>query len=304
VIGPGIRTLDDIEMAGSPGVHPELNMTQAITAKPLLKIRPPRGWASLSLSDLWSYRDLLITFAERDIKVRYKQTALGAIWVVLQPLIGSLIFAFVFGRIAKMSSDGFPYIVLAYSGLLGWNAFNTTLTRASTSIVDGSRLVSKIYFPRLVLPLSTVGSTLVDFVVSLAFMIVLMLIYHVHPGWQLVFLPVFLLLLLMAAIGIGLFTSALMVSYRDLQYALPPFLQFLLYASPVGYAVSQVPKSLRTLYFLNPLAGLLEGFRWSILGTSQPQLWAVLYAAGVVIAMLFVGLVSFKRMERRFADVI
>lgn len=279
-------------------------MTISRLEKPLLKIRPPRGWASLSLSDLWIYRDLLMTLAERDIKVRYKQTALGVIWVVLQPLIGAAIFTFVFGRVARMSSDGVPYLVFSFAGLLGWNAFNSTLTRASASVVENSRMVSKIYFPRLILPLSTIGSALIDFAVSAVVMVLLMLIYRVHPGWPLLLMPVFLLLLFVAATGVGLYTSALMVSYRDLQYALPPFMQFLLYASPVAYAASSVPASLRGIYYLNPLAALLEGFRWSILGTGQPQTAALVYSIAVVIAVFAIGLFSFKRMERKFADVI
>lgn len=279
-------------------------MTLSTMEKPLLKIRPPRGWAALALSDVWVYRDLLVTLAERDIKVRYKQTALGVIWVVLQPLIGAAIFTFVFGRVARMSSDGVPYMVFSFAGLLGWNAFNSTLTRASASVVDNSRMVSKIYFPRLILPLSTIGSASIDFAVSGVVMIVMMFIYHVHAGWPLLLMPVFLLLLFMAAIGVGLYTSALMVSYRDLQYALPPFMQFLLYASPVAYAASSVPASLRSIYYLNPLAALLEGFRWSILGTGQPQASALVYSVAVVIVVFLIGLFSFKRMERKFADVI
>lgn len=279
-------------------------MTLGTFEKPLLRIRPPRGWAALSLSDIWVYRDLLVTLAERDIKVRYKQTALGVVWVVLQPLIGAAIFTFVFGRVARMSSDGVPYMVFSFAGLLGWNAFNSTLTRASASVVDNSRMVSKIYFPRLILPLSTIGSASIDFAVSGVVMIVMMFIYHVHAGWPLLLMPVFLLLLFMAAIGVGLYTSALMVSYRDLQYALPPFMQFLLYASPVAYAASSVPASLRSIYYLNPLAALLEGFRWSILGTGQPQASALVYSVAVVIVVFLIGLFSFKRMERKFADVI
>jgi len=280
-------------------------MTLAVISdQPHVKIRPPKGWAALSLSDLWTYRDLLLTLAERDVKVRYKQTALGVIWVVLQPLLGAAIFTFVFGRVARMSSDGVPYLIFSFAGLLAWNVFNSTLTRASASVVENSRMVSKIYFPRLILPLSTIGSVLIDFAVSACVMVLLMAIYHVHPGWPLLLMPIFLALLFMAATGVGLYTSALMVSYRDLQYALPPFLQFLLYASPVAYAASSVPASLRSIYYLNPLAALLEGFRWSILGTGHPQPAALAYSIVVVLAMFVIGLVSFKRMERRFADVI
>ena len=272
---------------------------------PLLSILPPRAWAPLSLRELWLHRDLLRTLTERDIKVRYKQTILGIVWVVLQPLLAAVIFTFVFGRIARLSSDGVPFMVFAYTGLLGWNAFNGTLTRASASVVENSRLVSKVYFPRLMLPLSTVGTTLIDFFVGAALLLVMMLVYRIVPvGWPLLMLPVWLGLLLAAAMGLGLYTSALMVSYRDLQYALPPFLQLLLYACPIAYSASSVPRRLLPLYYLNPLAALLEGFRWSILGRGTVHWGSVAYAVTVVLGLLGFGLLTFKRMERRFADVL
>jgi homopolymeric O-antigen transport system permease protein len=274
---------------------------------PLQSIRPPGRWARLSLRELWLYRDLLFTFAQRDIKVRYKQTALGIIWVILQPLIAAAIFAFVFGRIANMSSGKAPYLVFSYIGLLAWNAFNGTLTRAGASVVENSRLVSKVYFPRLMLPLSTVGTTMVDFVVAALLLVVMLIHYRIAPGWQLLTLPFWLLLLVAAAVGLGLWTSALMVSYRDLQYALPPFLQLMLYASPVAYTAANLkdlPHKVQAFYFLNPLASLIEGFRWSILGEGLIRWGWVAYSAGVVIGVFAMGLVAFKRMERKFADVI
>jgi len=273
---------------------------------PLLSILPPRRWTPLSLRELWLYRDLLYTLAERDIKVRYKQTLLGIIWVVLQPLIAAAIFAFVFGHIAKMSSDGAPFLVFSYAGLLGWNLFNSTLTRASASVVENARLVSKVYFPRLMLPVSTLGATLIDFFVSTGLLVVLMLIYRIAPGWQLILLPFWMCLLLAAAIGLGLYISALMVSYRDLQYALPPFLQLMLYACPVAYSISNLHVSPRilSLYYLNPLASILEGFRWSILGVGTINWGAVAYSTAVTLVMLVGGVLAFKRMERRFADVL
>jgi len=276
-------------------------------SKPLLTLRPPRRWAPLSLAEVWHYRDLLLTLAQRDVKVRYKQTALGILWVVLQPLLAALIFAFVFGRIARMDSEGIhPYFVFAYAGLLGWNAFNSTLTRASSSIVESNRLVSKVYFPRLVLPLSTCLTTLIDFTVALVLLVMMMAFFHIAPHWPALLLPAWLALLILLAIGIGLYTSALMVSYRDLQYALPPFLQLLLYASPVAYsaAAAPVPHRLLRYYYLNPVAGLLEGFRWSVFGTTQVHWGAVAYSAGMVVVVFIFGAISFKRMERRFADVI
>jgi lipopolysaccharide transport system permease protein len=279
-------------------------MTSPPAQVPFLSILPPRRWAPLSLRELWIYRELLYTLAERDIKVRYKQTLLGVLWVVLQPLLAAAIFAFVFGRIAKMSSDGVPFIVFSYAGLLGWNAFNSTLSRSSASVVENARLVSKVYFPRLMLPLSTLGTTLIDFAVSCGLLVVMMAVYRIAPSWPLLLLPIWLGLLVAAAVGLGLYTSALMVTYRDLQYALPPFLQLMLYACPVAYSASSVPAGLLKYYYLNPLAGLLEAFRWSILGRGAIHWAAVAYAAAFVLVLLAGGLLAFKRMERKFADVL
>lgn len=272
--------------------------------RPHLSIRPPGRWSPLALAEVWQYRDLFVTLAARDVKLRYRQTALGVTWVILQPLLAAAIFTFVFGKVARMPSDGVPYLVFAYAGLLGWTAFNSTLTKSSACIVQNSQLVSKVFFPRIILPLSTVFSTLIDFTVALVVMGVLMATYGIEPGWGVVLLPIWLVLLVVLAVGVGLFTSALMVSYRDLQYAIPVLVQMLLYASPVAYAVSAVPASLRKFYFLNPLAGLLDAFRWSLLGHGRFPWFGVGYAV-VVTALTFAwGAYSFKRMEQRFADVI
>lgn len=272
--------------------------------RPHLSIRPPGRWSPLALAEIWRYRDLFVTLAARDVKLRYRQTALGITWVILQPLLAAAIFTFVFGRVARMPSDGIPYMVFAYAGLLGWTAFNSTLTKSSACIVQNSQLVSKVFFPRMILPLSTVFSTLIDFAVALGVMAALMAWYGVAPGWGVLLLPVWLALLIALAVGLGLYTSALMVSYRDLQYAIPVMVQMLLYASPVAYAVSAVPASVRSYYFLNPLAGLLEAFRWSLLGHGQLQWQYVAYAAAVTAVTFVWGAYSFKRMEQRFADVI
>ena len=272
--------------------------------RPVTVIRPARGWQAVNLREVWRYRDLLLTLAERDVKLRYRQTALGVIWVVLQPLVGAGIFAFVFGRVAGLASDGIPYFVFAYAGLLGWNVFQNTFTRASASLVQNAQLVSKVYFPRLVLPLSTVLSALLDFAVAFAVMLVLLVVYRVEPGVRIALLPLWLLLLVALGVGLGLFAGALMVSYRDVQHALPVLVQFLLYATPAGYAVSAVPEGLRAVYYLNPLAGTLEAFRWSLLGAGTLPAAAVAYAAVVAALALLLGATSFMAMQRRFADVI
>jgi len=267
-------------------------------------IEPKSGWAALDLREVWHYKDLLFTLASRDVKLRYRQTALGAVWVVLQPLIAAGIFSFVFGKVAKLPSDGVPYILFAYAGLLGWNAFNNTLTKASTCLVSNAQLVSKVYFPRLVLPLSTLGGTLIDFGVAFAVMAALMVFYRIVPHAGLLLLPVWLLLILLLAVGVGLFAAALTVSYRDIQYVLPVLTQFVLYASPVAYAVSAVPIGLRPFFFLNPLSGVLDAFRWSLLGTGSLNVGAVGYSALFGMVAFVCGAFAFRRMERRFADVI
>jgi lipopolysaccharide transport system permease protein len=269
-----------------------------------LVIEPRSGWSALHLLELWQYRDLLLTLAGRDVKLRYKQTALGVIWVILQPLLAAAIFAFVFGKVAKLPSDGLPYFLFAYAGLLGWNAFNSTLTKASACVVDNSQLVSKVFFPRLILPLSTVFSTLIDFAVALIFMAVMMVFYGITPTLGILLVPLWLLMLIMLAVGVGLYTSALMVPYRDLRYVIPVLMQFLLYASPVAYSVSVVPQNLRPWFYLNPICGLLEAFRWSLLGCGQLNWGLVAYSAGCVVVAFLFGAYSFKKMERRFADVI
>ena len=277
-------------------------------AEPYLKIRPPRGWAPLNLRDIWQFRDLLAALAGRDVKLRYKQTALGVLWVILQPLMGAGVFSFVFGRIAQLPSDGLSYFVFSYAGLLGWNLFNGILSKTSTCLIGNSQLVSKTYFPRLVLPLSAVPSALIDFGVALGMMAALLLIYHVQLRIGVLLLPIWIVMLLMVSVGVGLISAALMVSYRDVAYILPVLTQLLFWGSPVAYkltyALEKIPQQYHTLYLLNPLAIPLEGFRASLLGTPLPALLPTLYAAGASLAVFLIGAYSFKKMERKFADVI
>jgi lipopolysaccharide transport system permease protein len=271
---------------------------------PHFTIRPRNGWIRLDIAELWRFRDLLLALASRDLKLRYKQTALGVVWVVLQPLVAAFVFAFVFGKVAKMPSAGVPYVIFAFAGLLAWNLFNNVVTKTSACLVGNAHLVSKVYFPRLILPLSTVPSALVDFGVAAILMVLLMVIHGIVPGWGLLLIPVWMALLLAISLGIGLITSALTVNYRDVQHIIPVALQVLLYGSPVAYAVSAVPESLRAFYDLNPLSTILEGFRWSILGTGEFSGMALGYATVVAVVALLAGTFAFKRMERSFADVI
>ncbi|MCW3098729.1 MAG: ABC-type polysaccharide/polyol phosphate export system, permease component [Chthonomonadaceae bacterium] len=288
-----------------------MEKTVPTTVKPLQTIRPSSGWAALNLREIWQFRDLLLTLAGRDVKLRYRQTALGVVWVVLQPLIAAGIFSFVFGKVAGLKSPGVvPYFVFSYAGLLGWQAFSSTLTKASSCLVGNSQLVSKVFFPRLVLPISTVFSTLIDFGVALVMMFALMAFNHVVPTLAILTLPIWMVLILIMAMGIGMLAAAMMVSYRDVQYVLPVVTSFLQYASPVAYSVVMVmqklPAQYHPFYMLNPLSSLLEGLRWSLLGSSAPAPdwnWAV-YAALCAIGVFVWGAFGFKKMERKFADVI
>jgi lipopolysaccharide transport system permease protein len=251
------------------------------------------------------YRDLLVTLVSRDLKLRYKQTMLGVIWVVLQPLLAAGIFSIVFGVVAGLEAPGnLPYFVFSYAGLLAWNLFSNVLTRTSGSLVGNAHLISKVFFPRLILPLASTGSALVDFAVAGGLMVGLMFLFRIFPGWPLLLLPLWGALLLSLALGIGLCASALAVSYRDINYILPVFTQMLLYATPVAYALENVPEKWRILFLLNPLTGLLEGCRWSLLGEGTLQVPQITTSAAVSLLALSVGAFSFKRMERKFADVI
>jgi lipopolysaccharide transport system permease protein len=274
------------------------------TRPALLRIEPKSDWTAIKVRELWHFRDLLMALAGRDLRLRYKQTVLGAVWVVLQPLLAAGVFSFVFGTVAKMPSDGMPYFLFSYAGLLGWNLFFNTVSKTSGCLVGNSHLISKVFFPRLILPLSTIPSTLVDLAVALMMMGVLMVIYHIKPGAQLAMLPVWILLLMLLSLGIGLVTSALAVSYRDVTYILPVVLQLLLYGSPIAYAASAVPARVRTIYQLNPLAPLLDAFRWSLLKRGELSGGFLTIASVVCVVTFFVGLYSFKGMEKRFADVI
>src|ERR1022692_63068 len=271
---------------------------------PTVIIKPTKGWAALNLRELWRYRDLLSILIERDIKLRYKQTALGIVWVVLQPLIAALIFAVIFGRLAKLPSDGAPYLLFVFCGLTAWNYFSQALQRAGNSLVSNAQLVSKIYFPRLLIPLAHTLAVLVDFVVMLLVLFVMMAIYHVAPSIRILALPVFLLLATLTETGVALWFSALGVKYRDFMYALPFLVQVWMYASPVVYPMSLIPARWQLWFALNPATGFIEGFRWSVLGTGAFDQRLLLITIAVSILSFLSGTFFFRRVERSFADVI
>ncbi|HXE52841.1 MAG TPA: ABC transporter permease [Tepidisphaeraceae bacterium] len=273
--------------------------------KPYLIIRPPKGWAALDLHELWQFRDLLLTLAARDVKLRYRQTALGVVWVVLQPLLLSGIFTIIFGVIGNMPTGGLPPFLFSFAGLLGYAAFNSTLTKSSISLIGNAHLVSKVYFPRMAMPLSTVFSALIDFGVSFVVVLLLMALYHVPPTHRMIYLPAFLALFLAMGVGFGLLSSALTVSYRDVQYIVPVFVTAFQLFSPIGFDTSKIPARVLPWYMIvDPLAGLVEAFRWSLLGGGTVHWGYVVYSAVFSLVALLVGAIMFKRMERKFADVI
>lgn len=269
-----------------------------------LIIRATSGWRSLDVREVWRYRGLLVAMTRRDITLRYRQTALGVIWVILQPLLAAGIFTFVFGSVAKFTSEGVPYIVFAFTGLLGYNAFANSLTSMSTCLVTNSALVSKVYFPRLILPLSQLGSKLVDFSVAFALYLVLNVTTHIGFHLTMLTLPGWMLLAYGTALGLGLLTSALNVSYRDVGYIVPVVLPLVLYLAPVAYGVQQVPHSLRAFYDIDPLVGMINGFRWCLLGRGSIALNSTIYAVVFTLVVLVAGVLYFRSHERRFADVI
>ena len=246
----------------------------------------------------------MATLAGRDLKVRYKQTALGVMWVVLQPLLAAGVFSFVFGSVARMPSEGVPYLVFSFAGLLGWNFFSNLLSKISSCLVGNANLISKVYFPRLVLPLSGLGSSFVDFLVGLVVMVALLVFYRIVPSGALLLFPIAIVVLAVLATGIGLWTAALMVSYRDVGYILPVALNILLYASPVAYSVAAVPTRWRWVYLLNPLTAPLEAMRNGLLGLPAGDGRLLALSALISVVVLVAGLFAFKRMERSFADVI
>jgi len=280
---------------------------QQITAQQPIEwttiIRPSTGWVSLRLRDLWEYRDLIFFLTWRDISVRYKQTALGASWAIIQPFFSMVIFSIFFGGLAQIASDGVPYPVFSYAALLPWTFFANALTQSSNSLVGNANLLSKVYFPRLVIPIASILGGVVDFGIAFLVLIVLMLVYEIIPTVAIMFLPLFLLLALTTALGVGLWLSALNVEYRDIRYAVPFLVQVLLFASPVVYSSTLLDEPWRTLYGINPMVGVIEGFRWALLGTTPPgpMLFISVLAA---IALLVSGAMYFRRMEKSFADVV
>ena len=273
-------------------------------ALPAIVIEPRRSLFSLGLRELWEYRELLYFLAWRDMRARYAQSMIGIGWAVLQPLLTMLVFTVIFSYWAKMPSDGFPYPVFAYTALLPWTYFAKSVERSGVSVVSEAGLIQKVYFPRLIIPIAATIGGLVDFVIAFVLLLGMMVWYGILPTWGVLMLPVFVLLTVATALSVSLWLSALYVKYRDVGSTIPLLIQIWMFASPVVYSVSMVPEHWRLLYGLNPMVGVIEGFRWALLGKSSPDYEVLIMSAAVIAVLFWGGLIFFKRMEQSFADII
>lgn len=271
---------------------------------PRIRLQASIGWRRLNLNDLWQYRELLYFLSWRDVKIRYKQTVLGALWAIIQPVMTMLVFSVFFGKLGKMPSDGIPYPIFAYTALVPWTFFANGLTQSSNSLVQSASLLKKVYFPRLIVPISSVLSGTVDFLFAFAVLIALMLFYGFTPTVHIIWLPFFLLLAFGTALGVGLWLAAINVQFRDVRYTIPFLTQLWLFATPIAYPSSLLSEPWRTIYGVNPMVGVIEGFRWVLLGSEAVSGPMILLSSGVAGALLLSGLFYFRRMERGFADVV
>ena len=276
----------------------------AVAEPPVIVIRPSRGWVSLQLRELWEYRELLYFLTWRDIKVRYKQTVLGAAWAIIQPFFTMMVFSLFFGKLAKMPSDDIPYPIFSYAALVPWTFFANGLSQSSASLVASANLIRKVYFPRLVVPIASVISGAVDFVLAFVVLLGMMLYFGIVPTWNVVWLPLLLLLALVTSLGIGLWLTAMNVQFRDVRYAVPFLVQAWMFATPIAYPSSLLDEPWRTLYGINPMVGVIEGFRWALLGTETAPGPIILVSALVAVGLLISGAFYFRRMEKTFADVV
>lgn len=271
----------------------------------LVTIKPAKGWVPLNLKDLWHYRELIYFLTWRDLKVRYKQSVLGVLWAILKPFMNMVVFTIFFGQLAKIPSDGIPYPIFSYTGLLPWGFFAAALDVSARSMLQSGSMVSKIYFPRIIVPLSSVFANLVDFLIAFVILIGMMIYYQIVPTINTLWLPVFILLAMITAIGVGLWFSALLVMYRDVNYMLPFISEIWKFVSPVVYSTTLIPEKWQWLYSINPMAGVVSGFRWALLGQPETISFASLaISAGISLVVFISGLYFFRRMERIFADMI
>ena len=271
---------------------------------PFVRRQARPGWVTINIGELWRYRELLVFQAIRDIRVRYKQTVLGATWAILQPFMTMVVFSIFFGKLAGIPSDGIPYPIFTFCALLPWQLFTQALTHSSNSLVDNADVLTKVYFPRLILPFSTVIAGLVDFAIAFVVMVGMMVYYDILPGWAVITLPLFILIAVVAALSVGLWLSALNVKYRDIRYTLPFLAQLWLFITPVAYPSSLVPPQWQAVYCLNPMVCVVDGFRWALLGKPLPAGPMIFVSLATTAVLLIGGLFYFKRMEKTFADII
>jgi lipopolysaccharide transport system permease protein len=270
---------------------------------PTIIIRPPRKWVPVDFNELWEYRELLYFFTWRDVKLRYKQTGLGIAWAIIQPLFLMVVFSLFFGTLAQIPSDGVPYPLFSLAALLPWTLFAEGMTRSTISMVSNANIMTKVYFPRLIMPVASIMSPLVDFCVAFGILIIMMAYYGFVPTINVIFLPLLVIFAMMTSLAVGLWLSALNVKYRDFQYTVPFLIQIWMFASPVVYPASMIPQQFKFLYALNPMTGVIEGFRWALLGTNPPTTM-IFISLGVVIVLLVSGVFYFRRMEQYFADIV
>jgi len=292
--------LQEVKIPVPPGDEP----SELYDLLPELVIRPARGWAPLNLRDLWRYRELIFFLTWRDISVRYKQTILGAAWAIIQPFFTMLVFSVFFGRLGNIPSDGLPYPIFTFCALLPWQLFAYSLSESGNSLVANQNLITKVYFPRVVIPLSATLAGLLDFVIAFVVLLGMMVFYGIHPTAAVWTLPLFVLLALVTALGAGLWLSALNVEYRDVRYTIPFLTQFWLFLTPIAYPSSIVPEAWRTLYGVNPMVGVVEGFRWALLGSGNAPGPMVFVSTLAALALFVSGLFYFRRMEKTFADKV
>jgi lipopolysaccharide transport system permease protein len=271
---------------------------------PLIRIEPSRGWTSLKLGELWQYRELLYFLTWRDVKVRYKQTILGVTWAILQPFLTMVVFSLFFGKLAKVPSDGIPYPIFSYAALVPWTFFANGLNQASNSLVHSAKLLTKVYFPRLAMPIATLLAGAVDFVLAFIVLLGMMVFYGIMPTINVLWLPFFLLLALVTSLGVSLWLSAMNVQFRDIRYTIPFIAQVWLLITPIAYSSSLLPEPWRTLYGINPMAGVVEGFRWALLGTETAPGPIIIVSSLVAVGLLVSGAFYFRQMEKTFADVV
>jgi lipopolysaccharide transport system permease protein len=290
-------------LSGSTGERERLRLARA-RRTPSLTIEPPGRWQALDLGEIWHYRELVYFLTWRELRVRYKQTFFGGSWAVLQPLLTMVVFTIVFSRLINVSSQGIPYPVFSYAALLPWTFFATAMARGGNSLVQDPNLLSKVYFPRLALPLASVSAMLVDFGIAFVILLAMLVYYGIVPGAAVLTLPLFLALAYLTALAVAVWLSAINVKYRDITYVVPLLSQFWLFLTPVAYPITLVPDEWRLVYGLNPMVGVVEGFRWALVGTESAGAGTLLVSTAVVLVLCVSGLFYFRRTEREFADVV